>query len=344
MKNLITDIAGLSVGNASDETLKSGTTVLVCEKPMVASCSVLGGAPGTRDTELLMPDQTVEAIDALVLSGGSAFGLDAAGGVQGWLRAHDRGFEIGPVRVPIVPGAILFDLINGGNKKWERQSPYWDLGWQATQTAGSDFMLGSHGAGTGALVAGFKGGLGSASCKTKDGITIGALVAVNALGRATMGDSAHFWAAPFEQNGEFGGLGLPETIPVGCNSPHTKFEAMQAAQQDLPAQPGANTTIGIIATDAKLTKAQARRLSIMAHDGFTRALFPSHTPMDGDLIFAISNGEKDLPHRDNAFIELGALAANCMTRAIARGIYEASPSENDLFPTWQQHHANLLEN
>ena len=290
MRNLITDIDGIKVGNVSDMDLKSGTTALLCDWPMVASCAVLGGAPGTRDVALLEPEQSVEEVDALVLSGGSAYGLDAAGGVQGFLREQGRGFPIGPVTIPIVPGAILFDLINGGNKDWQRQSPYWDLGWRAAEQAGSTFELGSHGAGTGTLIADLKGGLGSASCETKEGFRIGALVAVNALGRATMGNSPHFWAAPFERNGEFGNLGLPGALPEEIATPITKLDSTRKGFGDS----GSNTTIGIIATDAALTKAQAKRLAVMAHDGFARALWPSHSPMDGDLIFAISSGVKPL--------------------------------------------------
>ena len=337
MQNLITDIDGILIGNASDDALKSGTTALLCEWPMVASCAVMGGAPGTRDTDLLNPDQTVEAVDGLVLSGGSAFGLDAAGGVQGWLRQKGRGFAIGPVQVPIVPAAILFDLINGGNKSWQRQSPYWELGWQAANRAQQQFEIGTAGAGTGALTAGLKGGLGSASSEDADGIRIGALVAVNALGRATMGDGPHFWAAPFEQNGEFGNRGLPSALTPDMRAPFTKMDAMLAASQpDGFGQPGSNTTIGIIVTDASLTKAQAKRLAIMAHDGFARALWPSHTPLDGDLIFALSNGRKKMPEKDDAFIALGAEAASVMARAVARGVFEARPNEGDLFPSWQE--------
>lgn len=338
MRNLITDIPGLRVGNATDANLKSGTTALTCDWPMVASCAILGGAPGTRDTELLNPDQTVEAIDGLVLSGGSAFGLDACGGVQAFLKNQGRGFKIGPATVPIVPGAILFDLINGGNKDWGTMSPYWELGWQAAQDASETFGLGSHGAGTGALTAGLKGGLGSASLQTGQGITIGALVAVNALGRATMGDGPHFWAAPFEQNAEFGGLGLPAKVAHDIDSPITKMSVMEQMGDGT----AANTTIGIIATDAKLTKAQAKRLAIMAHDGFTRALWPSHTPMDGDLVFALSNGQKEMPSEPDAFITLGALSAATMARAIARAVYEAKTAPGDLFPTWQERFAKTF--
>ena len=338
MKNLITDIDGILVGNATDQTLKSGTTALICDKPMVASCMVLGGAPGTRDTDLLAPDETVQTVDALVLSGGSAFGLDAAGGVQGWLRKQGRGFAVGPVQVPIVPGAILFDLINGGDKGWDRQSPYWDLGWQAAEAASTSFALGSHGAGTGALVAGLKGGLGSASMRMDNGITIGALVAVNAIGRATMGDSAHFWAAPFEQNGEFGGLGLPAERPQGLDQPFTKLDAIRTPSTtatDGVGTAGGNTTIGIIATDAALSKAEAKRLAVMAHDGFARALWPVHTPMDGDLIFSLSSGTKPLPASEDAFAMLGAFSAATMSRAIARAVFEAKTHPGDIFPSWQ---------
>nr|WP_321456478.1 P1 family peptidase [uncultured Cohaesibacter sp.] len=338
MKNLITDINGILVGNAADERLKSGTTAVLFEWPMVASYAVLGGAPGTRDTDLLEPHQTVGAIDALVLSGGSAFGLDAAGGVQGWLRGKERGFQIGPVRVPLVPAAILFDLINGGNKDWGKQSPYWEFGWQAAENASRDFEIGSFGAGTGALVSGLKGGLGSASIQLENGVIVAALVAVNALGQTTMGNSKHFWAAPFEENAEFGGLGLPSERPDGVNIPRTKTEAMQSAQISGSADKTTalgNTTIGVVATNAKLTKAEAKRLAIMAHDGFTRALWPSHTPMDGDLIFAVSNGEIALDDTEGELLTIGSYAASTMARAIARAVYEAEAKPDDLFPTWQ---------
>ncbi|SNY94212.1 L-aminopeptidase/D-esterase [Cohaesibacter sp. ES.047] len=336
MNNLITDIDGLKVGNATDLTLKSGTTALLCDRPMIASCMILGGAPGTRDTDLLSPEQSVQHIDGLVLSGGSAYGLDAAGGVQAWLREQGRGFAIGPVRVPIVSSAILFDLINGGDKSWSRQSPYWELGWEAAEAAAQDFSLGSHGAGTGAFTAGLKGGLGSASMQTDDGIRIGALVAVNAVGRATMGETPHFWAAPFEKNAEFGGLGHAKELPEDIAIPYTKLDAMRNAPTGgLPTGLGGNTTIGIIATDAKLTKPEAKRLAIMAHTGFARALWPSHSPMDGDLIFALSTGSKDLPNGDDGFGMLGAHGAATMARAIARGVYEATPAPEDPFPTWR---------
>ncbi len=204
----------MSVGNASDNKVKSGTTVILCDSPATAAVKVLGGAPGTRETDLLQPHNTVEAINALVLSGGSAFGLDAASGAQAALREMGIGFEVGTHRIPIVPAAILFDMLNGGDKDWGRYPPYRELGYDAVQVASRDFKIGTVGAGTGATVAGLKGGLGSASSFLESGTTIGALVAVNALGSVTVGKSKHFWAAPFEIGNEFGGLGLPHPLPA----------------------------------------------------------------------------------------------------------------------------------
>lgn len=328
-RNLITDIAGLSVGNAQDTALKSGVTALICDEPYTASVQVLGGAPGTRETDLLSPQNTVGGVDALVLSGGSAFGLDAASGVANTLRQQGRGFVVGPVRVPIVPAAILFDLINGGDKNWGEQSPYMALGAQAAKNAARDFALGSAGAGTGALTANIKGGLGSASSIIEaHGVTIGALVAANPLGSTTIGDTRHFWAAPFELNEEFGGYGHPSPMPQNAKDLRIKFRDRTAAQS------GTNTTIGIIATDAKLTKAECQRLAIAAHDGFTRAIWPSHTPLDGDLIFGISTGTLDLNGSLDAMIDICAIAASTMARAVARGIFAATPQDGDIMPVW----------
>ena len=212
LRNLITDIPGLRVGHAGDAKLGSGTTVVVFDAAVVASVDVRGGGPGTRETALLDPAQTVEGIDAIVLSGGSAFGLDAASGVQAWLREQGRGFRIRDAVVPIVPAAIMFDLLNGGDKNWGRYPPYRELGYEAAKSAGADVALGSVGAGLGATTANLKGGVGSASAQTRDGITVGALVVVNAVGTTTIGDGPHFWAAPFEQNKEFGGRGWPAQI------------------------------------------------------------------------------------------------------------------------------------
>ena len=310
-RNLLTDVPGLKVGNAADATLASGVTVVVFDEPAVASADVRGGAPGTRDTDLLQPDETVERIDAVVLSGGSAFGLDAPGGVQAWLREQGRGFPAGPVVVPIVPGAIVFDLLNGGNKDWGRFPPYREFGYAAAASAAHAFTLGNTGAGLGATTVNLKGGLGSASATTRGGATIGAIVIVNATGSVTVGDGPHFWAAPFEQNGEFGGRGLPSMMPP------------DALNIRLKGGPRENTTIALVATDATLTKAQAKRLATVAHDGLARAIYPVHTPLDGDIVFAASTGKRAAPDLA-AFAELGALAANVLSRAIARAVYEAS--------------------
>jgi L-aminopeptidase/D-esterase-like protein len=326
--NSITDVAGLLVGNAEDHRLKSGVTAVLCDPPATAAVEILGGAPGTRETDLLAPHNSVQAVDAVVLSGGSAFGLDAASGVQAALRDMGRGFPVGPHRVPIVPAAILFDLMNGGEKDWGRFPPYRDLGYEAARTAAQTFATGSAGAGVGAMTATFKGGLGSASTVLENGITVGALAAVNALGSATVGDTRHFWAAPFELDGEFGGLGLPSPWPQDAMLPRLKFREPQAAI--------ANTTIAVIATDAVLSKAEAKRLAICAHDGFSRALWPSHTPLDGDLVFALSTGASGKKPLLEDFIELGVAAAATMARAIARGVHDAAPAEKDLKPAWSQ--------
>src|SRR5262245_31682920 len=234
-RNLITDVAGLSVGNATDAILKSGVTVIVCDAPAVAAVQILGGAPGTRETDLLEPHNSVEAINALVLSGGSAFGLDAASGVQAALRERGVGFEVRGLNIPIVPAAILFDLLNGGDKEWGRYPPYRDLGYDAVQIAARDFAIGTAGAGTGALSAGLKGGLGSASTVLDCGITVGALVAANPMGSVTIGRTRHFWAAPFEIGDEFAGLGVPSPLPDDAQDLSIKFRNAARA--------GANTTI-----------------------------------------------------------------------------------------------------
>ncbi len=321
-RNLITDVAGLRVGNAQDPHIKTGVTVLVGDAPFTAAVHVMGGAPGTRETDLLAPDKTVQQADAFVLSGGSAFGLDAASGVADALRARGRGFAVGDQVVPIVPAAILFDLINGGDKAWDR-NPYNALGRTALAAASEHFSLGSEGAGTGALIADLKGGLGSASLRIGP-FTVGALVAVNALGRVTVGDTPHFWAAPFEMTGEYGDRGP---------APHFDPSAMPL----LKGGDARNTTIAIIATDADLTQAQTTRMAVAAHDGMARAIWPSHTPMDGDLVFAAATGAVPLTGPADPLL-LGHAAALCLARAIARGVYAATPAERDAKPTYRTAH------
>jgi L-aminopeptidase/D-esterase-like protein len=312
LRNLITDVPGLSVGHAGDDSLASGVTVVVFDTAIAASVDVRGGGPGTRETALLDPAQTVEGIDAIVLSGGSAFGLDAASGVQAYLREQGRGFAVRDARIPIVPGAILFDLLNGGNKDWGRYPPYRELGYEAVKRAGRDVALGSLGAGLGATTVNLKGGIGSASAITSDGVTVGAIAAVNAAGSVTIGDGPHFWAAPFEHNGEFGGLGLPMPMPDAAFTVRTKGGPMQ------------NTTLAVVATDAQLSKAQCKRLAVMAQVGMARAIYPVHTPLDGDIVFAAATARKPLTDPVYGLAEIGALASNVLARAIARGVYEAT--------------------
>ena len=333
-KNLITDVPGLMVGNASDADLKSGTTVLLSAKPLTASVHVMGGAPGTRETDLLAPDKSVAKIDALVLSGGSAFGLDACSGVVDGLRAQGRGFALGPAIIPLVPGAILFDLLNGGNKDWV-DNPYRALGRAAFEAASDDFALGSHGAGTGALTAMLKGGLGSASFVLENGVTVGALVAANPMGSVTTPGDRHFWAAPFEVDGEFGGAGPDSAVGLGRNLESRKMQAMRAlaAGEELPAERG-NTTIAIVATDAALTKAECQRMATAAHDGIGRATVPAHAPGDGDLVFAASTATRALATPEVELGQIGHAAALCLSRAIARAVYSAQPAEKDLLPCW----------
>ncbi len=326
MKNLLTDIAGVSVGHAHDHKLASGVTAIVFDKPAVASIDVRGGGPGTRDATLLELANTVEGVDGFALSGGSAFGLDAAGGIQAWLAEQGRGFVVGGAVIPIVPGAIMFDLINGGDKAWGRFPPYRDLGYAAAAAAGKNFALGSVGAGLGATTATLKGGVGSASATTADGVTVAAIVAVNAVGSVTVGDGPWFWAAPFEENGEFGGRGLPPSFTPEMRAMRIKGAASATSMQ--------NTTIAAVVTDAMLTKPQAKRLAVMAQTGFARAIYPVHAPLDGDLVFAAATCEKRIDPLAG-LTELGMLGANVISRAIARGVFEAKalPFPNAL-PDW----------
>ncbi len=314
LRNLITDIPGILVGHADDARIASGVTALIFAAPTTASIAVHGGAPGLRDTAMLSPEMTVDKVDALVLAGGSAFGLDAMGGVMAYLREQGRGFQIRDINVPIVPGAILFDLLNGGDKEWGREPIYWHLGFEAAAAAaGGEFALGSVGAGLGATTANLKGGIGSASAMTSRGFRVGALVAVNAIGRATIGDGPHFWAAPYERDGEFGNLGWPQPWPT------------EAAKMKIKGDTPENTTIAIVATDAALSKAEAKRLAIMAQDGLAHALRPAHAAMDGDTVFAAGTATALASPSVRDLTEIGMTAADCLARAIARGIYEATP-------------------
>jgi D-aminopeptidase len=310
-RNLLTDIAGIRVGHAGDARIASGTTAIVFDEPTVVSADIGGGGPGTRETDLLDPARTVERIDAIALSGGSAFGLDAAGGVQAHLRSIGRGYAVGDARVPLVPAAILFDLVNGGDKDWGRYPPYRELGFAAAEAAHIDFALGSVGAGLGATTVNFKGGIGSASAMIDGGFAVAALAAVNAAGGVVVGDGPWFWAAPFELDAEFGGRGFPNKVPPTALLPRTK------------GAPRMNTTLVVVATDAALTKAQARHLAAMAQDGFALAIHPVHTPLDGDIVFAAATGRVPLTNPAFDLMKIGSAAAQVVARAIARGIFEA---------------------
>lgn len=317
-QNLITDVSGLQVGHAQDADLLSGVTVVTASSPFTAAVHVMGGAPGSRETDLLAPDKLVSKIDALVLSGGSAFGLHSASGVCDIMAAQKRGYEIAGQHIPIVPAAILFDLANGGDKNWT-ENPYYQLGQDAYAQAGTDFKLGSVGAGMGAMAGTDKGGIGSASLQVNLGngrfFTLGALAAVNSFGSPFIPGTDKFWAAPFEIDGEFGGRGSAIADPL----------AMPVTKKGITASDSrAHTTIAVIATDLPLTKSQARRLAITAHDGFARAIVPSHCLMDGDLIFAAATARQDIALTPEIEMLLGHFGATTMARAIARAVYYAS--------------------
>jgi L-aminopeptidase/D-esterase-like protein len=310
--NLITDVDGLKVGNAEDHRALSGVTVVLPDSRAVCAVDVRGGGPGTRETDALDPSCLVDAVDAVVLSGGSAFGLDAASGVLSWLAMEGRGFEIAGAVVPIVPSAILFDLLNGGDKNWGETPPYRALGITAARNAGRDFKLGNAGAGMGGMAGDMKGGLGSASAVADDGLQVGALVAVNCVGSGVIPGTHTLWAWPYEQAGEMGG----QTPPV--------LDGDLPMAETLPGLPGEHTTLGVVATNGRLTKGQAQRVAIMAHDGYARAIRPIHTPFDGDSIFALSLAGWGPAEVDPVLLaRIGSLAADCMARAIGRALWHA---------------------
>ncbi len=306
-RNLITDVDGILVGNTEDPRLRSGVSVVLGERPFVASVDVRGGGPGTRDTDLLDPSCRVDQIDAICLSGGSAYGLSAADGVMRWMRERGRGLAVGSAVVPIVPTAILFDLLNGGDKDWD-WPPYRDLAYQATGRAGRDFALGNAGAGLGAKAGDLKGGLGSASAvDPASGLQVGA---------------PQFWAWALEQNGEFGGLAPPKHgLELAVS--HDRSDLTHDPADLVRSDPRANTTVAVVATNARLDKASAQRMAMMAQDGLARSIRPVHTPQDGDTVFAVATGTHDLGMDPLALGELGTQAADCLARAVARGVYNA---------------------
>lgn len=307
-------LAGVRIGHVQDARVRSGVTVILPERAMRAAAHVMGGSPGTREIDLLDPQRPVDGVDAIVISGGSAFGLDAASGVSAWLAERGRGYPVPPVRVPIVPAAIIFDLRNGGDKDWGRWPPYREWGYAAAEQAAADVALGAVGAGFGASTATTPGGFGMASRRLGAHAVVCAAAVVNAVGSPLVGGTEHFWAAPFEVDREFGGRGWPEPFPADATRLRLKAGHEVA---------GANTTIVCVMTNANVSKAEAERVATVAHDGLARALYPVHTPADGDVVFVLSSTEIDPSPEEFDLLSLGAAAADVTCRAIARGVYEA---------------------
>ena len=313
-QNSLTDIEGILAGNYTDKKAVSGVTVVLCPQGAVAGVDVRGSAPGTRETDVLAPNNLVERVQAVVLAGGSVFGLSACDGVTRWLAEEGYGFPLDKGYVaPIVPAAVLYDLGRGAqfippiNGDWGRL---------ACEGAG-DFPveMGCAGAGTGALAGSIKGGLGTASLLLDNGITVAAVVAVNPDGSVVNPADGRPWEIDREINGEFGRQGK---------------RAVKLPPKPAPG-PIRNTTIGVVATDAVLTKPQAQKVAQMAHDGMARAIRPAHTMFDGDTLFCLATGRQELPATPGIFAapkaqslnEIGHAAADCVSRAIIHAILNA---------------------
>jgi L-aminopeptidase/D-esterase-like protein len=325
-RNLISDVPGLAVGNAEHDGWATGVTVILPERPAAAGVDVRGGGPGTRESDLLDPAAKVDRIDALVFSGGSAFGLKAGDGVMSWLAERGRGFPTaGGWRVPIVPGAIIYDLPMDGAGD-ATAMPHDVLARQACDTASTEFDLGSVGAGTGARAGRLKGGLGSVSAALPDGAMVGALVVANPVGSVVMPGRGTFWAWALEQAGELG-----HQVPPGAGA---------VADFDLPPESRlrGNTTLAVIATDIDFEKSDLKRIAIMAQDGLARAIRPVHTPFDGDIVYAMSTGRREPGDPEMTVARVGAAAADCVARAAARGVFEAIAPAGALYPAYRQVH------
>ncbi len=314
--NSITDIDGFLVGNAHDDKLKSGVTVLTRSTSFRASVSILGGAPGTKETDLLSPDKIVDNIDGIVLSGGSAFGLDASSGVMDCLKNRNRGFDTGSIKVPIVPSAILFDLKNGGFKDW-KINPYRDLGQNAFLNVSEKFESGSVGAGCGATTSVMKGGLGTASFFYADRVKVGAIVAVNSVGSPC-----------------FPGTSILYSDFYGANNEHLEKPRTKSLINSTKLLKGEATTLGIVCTNLNFNKSDLNRVATAAHSGIARAIEPSHTPFDGDIIFSATSGTQPIYSQDKDLMLVCQLSALCITQAVGSAIKAARKKRGDKLACW----------
>ncbi len=341
-KNLITDIPGIQVGHAEDNKIGTGVTVITGDKPFSAAVDVRGGGPGTRETDMLSLENSIGRADAIVLSGGSAYGLDACSEVQDLLRQENKGYKVGKAIIPLVPGAVIFDLNINDNPHVNiigELSPWRRLANKAYKSANTDFLLGSFGAGCGATTATLKGGQGSTSWtqtfSNGEEYTIGAIVVNNAVGNPLLNEGPHFLSANLEFGNEFGGYGVSNDLYD--NILRAKRLPSSIGQKDIFNDISSNTVVGVVATNAPLTRSNLKRLAIMAHDGIARSLNPSHTPMDGDTIFSITTTEdiKEQILENVDILALGARASDCVARACNRAIYEAEAIGNSK-PGWKK--------
>ena len=340
-KNLITDVSGVQVGHAEDYKIGTGVTVITGDNPFSAAVDVRGGGPGTRETDMLSLENSIGRADAIVLSGGSAYGLDASSEIQDLLRDDGKGYQLGKAIIPLVPSAVIFDLNINDNphvNKIGHRSPWRNLANQAYKSCSNNFLLGSYGAGCGATTATLKGGQGSSSWKQKysngQEYTVGAIVINNAVGNPLLNKGPCFLSGYLEINKEFGGYGTSNE-----NFDHvirSKRLPRSIGIADTFNQISSNTVIGVVATDAPLSRINLKRLAIMAHDGIAKSLSPAHTPMDGDTIFAISTHQNNKSELDNIdILAMGSRISDCVARACNRAVYEAVSTIKSK-PTWKE--------
>ena len=340
-RNLITDVSGVQVGHAEDYKIGTGVTVITGDNPFSAAVDVRGGGPGTRETDMLNLENSIGRADAIVLSGGSAYGLDASSEIQDLLRDDGKGYQLGKAIIPLVPSAVIFDLNINDNphvNKIGHRSPWRNLANQAYKSCSNNFLLGSYGAGCGATTATLKGGQGSSSWKQKysngQEYTVGAIVINNAVGNPLLNKGPCFLSGYLEIDKEFGGYGTSNE-----NFDHvirSKRLPRSIGIEDTFNQISSNTVIGVVATDAPLSRINLKRLAIMAHDGIAKSLTPAHTPMDGDTIFAISTHQNNKSELDNIdILAMGSRISDCVARACNRAVYEAVSTIKSK-PTWKE--------